>query len=107
MKRVYIAGALLLTLNAGAAFAANPIKVEMKNGQFNPATISIPANQKVELSVKNSETAEVEFESYQLNREVKIPAGDTASIFIGPLDAGTYPIFDDNNPNAKGAVVVK
>lgn len=94
-------------LASGATFAAGPVNIEMKNGRFNPASIMVPVDQKVELLVKNNEKSEVEFESFELNREVKIKPGETSSIFVGPLNAGTFPIFDDNNPDAKGAVIAQ
>jgi plastocyanin len=96
-----------LCLSSSLASAADAISIEMKDGKFNPATVEVPVGQKIELKVKNSESVEVEFESYPLNREVKIQPNETKSIFVGPLAAGSFPIFDDNNPDAKGAVVAK
>jgi hypothetical protein len=99
--------AITTLLSSSSVFASDTISIEMKDGKFNPSVISVPVHQKVELFVKNAERAEVEFESYELDREVKIPSGETARIFVGPLEAGMYPVFDDNNPDAKGSVVAK
>lgn len=108
MKKILTGAAIAATLLASAgAYAASGIPIEMKDGRFNPATIEIPANQKVTLTIKNSEKSEVEFESYELNREEKIKPGASTTVYVGPLEPGSYPVFDDNNPDAKGVVVVK
>jgi Cupredoxin-like domain len=91
MKALLISVAFTAAMAIGAtAHAADAVTIEMKGGQFNPSTITIP-----------------EFESYELNREEKIKPGDTISVFVGPLDAGSYPLFDDYNPDAKGTLIAK
>jgi len=96
----------VLGLSISAAQAAT-YQLEAKGGAFAPASIQLPAGQKIELQVKNSGPDEVEFESYKLNIEQKISAGDSQTFYIGPLAAGTYDFFDDSNPDAKGTVVVR
>ena len=108
MKKTVIISAIAILISSNAAaFAGEVISVEIKGGNFRPTTIEVPANQKVELHVKNNEKVEVEFESYELNREVKIKPSETATIFIGPLSPGNYPVFDDKNPAAQATVVAK
>ena len=110
-RKILPVAVAIITLGIGAgAFAADApgfVDVEMKGGNFSPANIEIPANQKIVLKVKNSESSLVEFESYSLNREVKIKPGETTDIYVGPLKPGNYDVFDDNNPDAKGTVVAK
>ncbi|MCB1680609.1 MAG: cupredoxin domain-containing protein [Alphaproteobacteria bacterium] len=81
--------------------------IEMKEGSFSPPVLEVPAHEKIHLVVKNSETVQTEFESYRLNREVKIKSGESTDVYIGPLEPGEYPIFDDNNPDAKGSIVAQ
>jgi uncharacterized protein (DUF58 family) len=92
---------------AGGAFAADIVNIEMKDGKFNPATIDVPVEQVINLKIKNSETVTVEFESDALHREIKIKAGETADISVGPLKAGNYDLTDDSNPDAKGTLIAK
>lgn len=100
---------LALTVSPIAAHAADvpTFKISVKGGNFVPNKIDVPANQKVKLLVKNEDAVQAEFESYPLDREQKISAGDQTEIFVGPLKAGEYPFFDDNNPDAKGMLTAK
>jgi hypothetical protein len=79
----------------------------MKNGSFDPPALEVPAHTKIHLNVKNDESVQTEFESYPLNQEQKIESGGSTDMYIGPLDPGEYPIFDDNNPDAKGNIIAK
>ena len=74
---------------------------------FEPATLAIPANKKVTLSVTNATKKAAEFESEKLSREKVVPAGKTVTISIGPLKADTYEFEDDFNKAHKGTLTVK
>ena len=107
--RAFALAVLLTTGLAIAAHAENPlIELTIKNHQFEPAELRIPANTKVKLVVKNRDATPEEFESYELKRE-KIIAGNAEGIvFLGPLPAGTYPFFGDfNQDSAQGRVIVE
>ncbi len=107
MRNIWILSSLILGLTAAPAFCQD-YTIEIKNGGgFSPATLEVPKDQKVKLIVKNNDKVEAEFESYTLKREEKIKPGEQTEIYIGPLDAGQYPFFDDNNPDAKGTVIAK
>jgi plastocyanin len=91
-----------------AAQAEVPVyELVLKDQQFQPAELVIPANTKVKLLIKNMDTAAAEFESRELNREKIIPAGSQAAVFIGPLTAGTYPYFDEFHMGTTGKIIVK
>lgn len=96
-------------LFAGIAHAdeAATFNISIKNGAFVPSSVSVPAGQKIHLVVKNEDTVKAEFESTKLNREQKVAPGDQTDVYVGPLDAGTYDFFDDNNPDAKGSLVAQ
>src|SRR5882757_9853133 len=64
--------------------------ISIKNKVFNPAQIDIPAGQKIKIIVKNEDSDAAEFESFELNREKIVPANDSVTVYVGPLDAGTY-----------------
>jgi heme/copper-type cytochrome/quinol oxidase subunit 2 len=109
MKNIMMIGtALCLMMPALASAADAPVvHISVKGGNFVPNKVDVPADQKIKLLVKNEDTVQAEFESYPLGREQKIAAGEETEIFVGPLTAGEYPFFDDNNPDAKGVLVAK
>ena len=103
-----LAALVLLPLTGGPALAqgASPT-LTLQNHQFVPAELTIPANTKVELIVRNQQTTPAEFESSSLHREKVVPPGGQISVFVGPLAPGRYEFFDDFNQSARGVVVVK
>jgi heme/copper-type cytochrome/quinol oxidase subunit 2 len=108
MKTLILTTAFIALIGLGNAHAEDAAyTIDAANGQFSPSTLTIPANQKIKLTVNNKDTAQVEFESYPLNREEKIEPGENTEMYLGPLDAGNYEFFDDNNPDAKGIITVK
>lgn len=92
-----------------AAFAAEPeVPLAIRNHQFDPAEVRVPAGVKVKLVVHNQDATPEEFESHELNREKLIAPGSKASIFIGPLKAGRYPFFGEfHEKTARGAVIAE
>jgi len=88
--------------------ADQDVDLVIKNHQFEPATIMVPAGQRIKLKVHNQDSTPEEFESHSLNREKVIPGGAKAVIFIGPLKPGRYDYFGEfNQATAKGVVVVE
>jgi len=99
----------LLLLTSLSALAAPPqISVTIKDHQFSPAEVRVPAGQKVELVVENQDATPEEFESHTLDREKIIPGGATVSIMIGPLQPGSYPFVGEfNEDSARGVVIAE
>lgn len=86
----------MATLFAGAAARADDDYVlTLKDHKFSPQVLTIPAGKKVKIKVKNLDSAPAEFESYDLNREKIVSPGGEITVFIGPVDAGSYEFFDD------------
>ena len=110
MRRLSV-GVLLLPLLLGAlptlAAEAAPIAINIRDHQFVPAQVAVPAGVKVELQVRNEQTVPAEFESTSLHREKIVSPGATISVFVGPLDAGSYEFFDDFHPATRGNVVAR
>ena len=97
-----------LLMTALPAAAVETIQLDIKDHTFIPAEITIPANTKVKLIIKNHDATPEEFESHSMHREKVIPGGAKRTVFIGPLKAGTYEFFGEFNPRlAKGRVIVK
>ncbi len=80
----------------------------LKNHVFVPQELSVPANTKIKLTVKNEDDQAAEFESFELNREKVVPANGQITVYLDPLDPGTYPFFDDfHRTTTTGKVTAK
>ncbi|HZS85619.1 MAG TPA: cupredoxin domain-containing protein [Stellaceae bacterium] len=111
MIRPVIAAALLVGLAASADMvrADEPsVALTIKDHQFAPAEIEVPANAKVKLVVKNADPTPEEFESGSLHREKVIPGGQEITISIGPLKPGRYEFVGDfHRATAHGTIIAK
>ena len=97
-----------IAAGAVAARADDAPVLTIKQHQFEPAELAVPAGQEVRLVVRNLDATPEEFESEDLNREKVIPGGGEATILIGPLDAGTYTFVGEfHEATAKGRIVEK
>ena len=110
-RRSLAAGALaaMLVAPSGAIAADMPtVAITIRNHQFHPGVVEVPARVRVRLSITNADPTPEEFESYPLNREKVIPGNARATLFIGPLDPGTYPFFGEfHAKTAQGRIVAK
>jgi plastocyanin len=102
-------GAALLALVAAGSAAAEDavIAIAIKDHQFVPSNVEIPAGTKVRLMVRNQDQTISEFESVEFHREKMVQAGGEIVVFVGPLDPGSYEFFDDFHPEARGHLIVK
>lgn len=92
---------------AGTAYAED-YTITLKDHKFTPSEITIPANTKVTLIVKNEDMSAAEFESHDLNREKVVNGGQSINVAIGPLEAGSYAFVDEfHEETAKGTIIVK
>lgn len=86
---------LITNLLAGAAAHAEDYVLTLKDHKFSPQVLTIPADKKVKITVKNLDSAPAEFESYDLNREKVVAPNGQIIVFIGPVAEGSYEFFDD------------
>lgn len=91
---------LALADDAGFALA-------IKDRHFQPAELTIPSGSKIKLTVENQDDIPAEFESTDLSREVIVRGHGEVTIFIGPLDPGTYQFFNDFNRDMQGTILAK
>ena len=103
---VLAAPSLFLAVPAARADEAITIAIS-KDHKFVPAEITAPAGQRIKITVRNEGTANSEFESSDFHREKVVLAGKEISVFVGPLDPGTYEFFDDFHPETRGHLTVK
>jgi len=79
--------------------------ITIRDHRFEPAELSVPANEKFKLVIQNEDPSEEEFESYELNREEVVDGGDEITVFIGPLKPGSYEYFGDfHQETAQGVI---
>jgi plastocyanin len=108
MKRLLSATPILLMLLCGAAAADAEFTLVIQEHRFQPAELTVPAGQKVKLTVENRDATPEEFESKSLKREKVIAGKSSATIMIGPLTAGRYPFVGEyNEKTAQGVIVAK
>ena len=100
-------GLLVLAMSAPASADEPNFAIAIKDGQFVPNELTIPAGVKVKLTVRNENRTASEFESTQMHREKVVTAGQEISVFIGPLDPGRYEFFDDFHPETRGFLIAK
>jgi len=93
------------TQSAGSALPANIIVI--KNHEFNPPSLIIPAHQKVQITVDNQDPSAEEFESFDLDREQVVEGHQKIIVYLGPLAPGTYGYWADYHKDAKGTIVVQ
>ncbi|HSC48261.1 MAG TPA: cupredoxin domain-containing protein [Gammaproteobacteria bacterium] len=92
---------------SGSAQADAPTReLSIRGRGFSPAELNLPAGVQVQLLIHNEDDLPAEFESYDLSREVVVPAHGQVKVYLGPLDPGRYRFFNDFYPSAEGWVVV-
>lgn len=107
MRRV-AAAAVVVALAAAPALAdLQSFPIALKDHQFVPNELQVPAGAKVKLLVRNDGNTPSEFESSQLHREKIVAPGQQIEVFVGPLDPGSYEFFDDFHPQTRGHLIVK
>jgi hypothetical protein len=93
-KKLAVTVGCALLLLAGNAHADDYV-LTLKDHKFAPEQLVVPAGQKIKVIVRNMDKTPAEFESFDLNREKVIKGGEEVTVVLGPLDAGSYKIFDD------------
>ena len=97
--------AILAVGLGGAAVAAEPISLTLKDHRFTPSDVTAPANQRFRIEVANQDPTPSEFESSDLRVEKIVVPGGKITVMAGPLKPGKYTFFDDYNPDqAKGTL---
>lgn len=99
--------AFVLLCGSHSAYAEETITLTINNHKFEPRTITVKAGVKIALSITNASKDRAEFESAELNRERVIAPGATIVVYVGPLEPGTYPFFDDYDQANTGQIIVK
>ena len=105
--RLLLAALLALSGPISQAFAQD-FSLTIKDHKFDPAEMQVPAGKEFTLKVVNSDVTAEEFESDDVDVEKVIAGGQSATITLGPLDAGRYEFHGEyHEDTAKGALVAK
>ncbi len=101
--------ALALLFVPAISVAANlEVGLTIKDHQFIPAELKVPAGQKIKLVVSNMDSTPEEFESHQLNREKIIAGKAKATIYVGPLAPGKYTFWGEfHEKTARGVIIAE
>ncbi len=107
-KTVAAVAIMALLLAVPAAHADEPLSIAFTNHRFAPDHLVVPAGVKFKLLVKNNDDTADEFESTDLNREKLVAPGQSITVFLGPLNPGTYHFFGDfHQDTAQGILEAK
>ena len=88
-----------VVLPAANVLAADAVTLTLKNHQFVPSQVSVPAGERFRIEVENQDATPAEFESNDLRVEKIVVPGGKIAVMAGPLKPGTYKFFDDYHPD--------
>jgi heme/copper-type cytochrome/quinol oxidase subunit 2 len=101
-------GALTIFAATYAAAGADEVTIRFADHHFTPQTLNVPAGQPIVIKVINASKETIEFESFKLNREVAMTPGETTTVRLPALSAGSYDFYDDFHQDVpQGSIVAK
>jgi plastocyanin len=101
------AAGLALTATRAAA-ADQELTITIKDHKFEPANPEVKAGERIKLTVVNADPTAEEFESNDFNVEKIVGGGKSVSMYVGPLDPGSYKFFGERHEStAQGTLTVK
>lgn len=105
MKNILLV-ALLFPFTALAVDADYTLVI--KDHRFSPSELSVPSGKKIKLLIVNQDSTPEEFDSHALNREKVIAGNGSATLYIGPLDPGSYKFGGEfHAATAQGTLIVR
>ncbi len=92
---------------ASPSEAPDPIlAIHFADHHFSPQTLLVHAGQPLVIRVVNQSKERIEFESFRLNRERVIEPGESVTLRLPALRAGSYDFFDDFHQDVPEGVIV-
>lgn len=107
MRSLFLPLALAFVIAAPALADEPVVTLTLKDHQFVPSEVPVPAGVKVKVVVKNEEPRTAEFESKVMHFEKIVGSGREIAVFVGPLDAGSYEFYNDFDHTARGHLIAK
>lgn len=100
--------AALIAFAPATALRADPVAftLTMSNHRFTPNTLTVPAGQRVRITLINQDAATEEFDSHDLRVEKLVTPRGRATFFIGPLRPGSYAFMGEfHRATAQGRII--
>ena len=111
MKYLIVVLSMLLLFTGGlrgASAADDVLELRFENQKFIPQTLDVPANRPFKIKIVNTSKEAIEFESFKLNREKVVGPGETVTVNVPGLKAGSYDFYDDFHRDVpEGTIVAK
>ena len=80
----------------------------IKDHQFQPAELKVPAEEKIKIVIDNQDATPEEFESHDLKREKVIKGNKQGTVLLGPLKKGEYKFAGEyHEKTAKGTIIAE
>jgi len=111
LKRLLVTGAAAALWGLAATSMAADLteyQLVLKDHVYQPSELKVPAGTKFKITVRNEDATPEEFESTDFNREKIVLPHSSITVYVGPLNAGSYGFFGDFHQNsAKGRLIVE
>lgn len=106
MKKGFLTVLLMMSV---PALADMPVfEITIKDHQYDPAQLIVPANQRIKLLVENQDNTPEEFEGTNFDAEKVIPGRSKAAILVGPFAPGQYEFIGEfHQETAQGLLIVE
>ena len=106
--KILLFGWLTTAMLGHSALADDTFELRAAGGTFDPLQLVVPAGTPFKIKVTNGEKIPVEFESFELHRERVVQPGESITVNMPALAAGSYKFFDDfNDKTPQGEIVAK
>jgi len=93
---------------APAPALADDYVLVIKEHRFQPAELTVPAGQRIKITIDNRDPTPEEFESHDLRREKIIPGHTKGTVWVGPLEPGAYGFYGEfHQDTAQGKLIAK
>ncbi len=107
-NHIRAAGVWLLAAGLPGVAAGADYSLAIEGHRFQPATLAVPAGERVKLVIDNRDATPEEFESHDLRREKVVPGGGRVSVWMGPLPKGEYGFYGEfHQSTAQGKLIAK
>jgi hypothetical protein len=88
--------------------AGKILEIRFESHRFSPLSLVVPAGTPLQVRVINLSQERIEFESFSLNREKIVNPGESVTLKLPALRAGSYDFFDDFHPDVpEGRIVAR
>lgn len=73
-------------------------QIVARDGVLTPATLTVPAGQRIKLEISNQGKLPIEFENLQMHVEKVLAPSAQSFVVLNPMKPGTYRFIDEFHP---------